>query len=86
MAQFRVETHLEVTNHGSFLVGQIEEGTIRIGDHIESEPSLTVAAVEFVDHIGSQRFQIALGFRESRSKQALEQQFPTGTRVGVRAN
>jgi len=85
-ATFRVQGYIEITRRGAFLTGQVEAGTVRIGDTVETEPPLTIGAVEFADKLATRESWVCLGFAEGPSKSELKKRFPVGTAIGVRVN
>jgi hypothetical protein len=78
-AKFLVKSILEIAGRGPFLVGDIEEGTIKIG-MIEPKSALVIRSIDYVDDVGG-RVSIALGFTGSITKEHLGVQFPAGTTV-----
>jgi hypothetical protein len=83
MASFRVQGYVEIKARGTFLMGQIEEGTLRIGDSVETTPPLTIAAIESADKISTRESWVCLRFAENPSKSELEERFPVGAAVRV---
>jgi hypothetical protein len=85
-ARFGVLGHAEITARGAFLMGKVEEGTVRIGATVETGPRLTIAAVEFADKRSTHESWVCLRFTESPAKSELEQRFPVGTAVTIADN
>ena len=87
-AQFRVKYHFEISRRGIFTAGDLLQGEVVVGDRIYADPfptGVTIAAVEFVDHISERRFDIALAFVEKPPKSTLEAAFPAGAVLSITA-
>jgi len=67
--RFRVNEVFTLTNRGRFVVGDIEDGVVRVGDVVEvvrgdAVTTAQVDAVEFVDTPHQGLSKVALGFRD----------------------
>jgi len=84
-ACFRVNSHLEITDHGAFAIGEIENGVIRIGDTVALDGStkLSIIAVEFADDPATRTSQVCLRFREIDTTSELMKLVPVGTLLEV---
>jgi hypothetical protein len=84
-ASFRVNSHLEITNHGAFVIGDIESGVIRIGDTVVLDDStkLAIIAVEFADSVATRTSQVCLRFKGIDTKSELVKVVPAGTLLEV---
>jgi hypothetical protein len=83
-SRFEVTDHYELPGRGAFLIGNIMDGTLRIGMSMrarDQEVPLTISRIEYVDHRQLRRFANALTFHEQPSLDYLKKTYPLGSVV-----
>ncbi len=86
-SQFEVADHIEIKNHGVFVIGDVLGGKIRLGMQVNTglePPTLTICRVEIV-YLKGRKYLIALRFTERPSLEFIKRAFPVGSFIEVRA-
>ena len=84
--RFEVTDHYELTERGGFVIGQMSEGRVRVGDSVplpDSSTNWTIGGVEMLDNVSERKYWTALIFKERPTRAEVEAAFPVGSYVDV---